>query len=240
MHPRLAIPLFFSKKYASRVLATFPIAYWKQGEGTGTDIIDSSGNGYDGTYTGVTWDGTQSPFSGPVPYYDGDNDFGDVYSDGFSSAFDLAEFTILIWGKVAASVWTDGSTHYALRFVRDANNNVQIYKPSNNRMIFSREGNSVVSSVDLIDAALFSGTNWFSFAISASEDADEVKAYVNGSQIGATQSSLGASAGSGLLDTLVSLGSANSTPTGGWDGYLSHAIVWDSPMTPDKLALMRT
>ena len=40
--------------YIDKVLSYSPIAYWPVNEAGGNDMFDQSGNGYDGTYTGVT------------------------------------------------------------------------------------------------------------------------------------------------------------------------------------------
>ena len=86
--------------YAADVLATSPIAYWKLNEGSGSTVEDSSGNGYDGSYTGVTWDG-ETFLGDAVPYFDGANDYANVYSAGLQSAVDFEEGCILAWCKVS-------------------------------------------------------------------------------------------------------------------------------------------
>lgn len=40
--------------YASEALADDPLAYWRLGEASGTSMLDSSGNGFDGAYVGGT------------------------------------------------------------------------------------------------------------------------------------------------------------------------------------------
>lgn len=52
-----------SESYVDEVLADAPLAYWTLGETTGTDIIDSSGNGYDGTIAGTYTLGAAGPGS---------------------------------------------------------------------------------------------------------------------------------------------------------------------------------
>lgn len=220
--------------YAKDVLATNPIAYWKLNEGSGSTIVDSSGNGYDGSYTGVTWDGTT--FLGDsVPYWDGTNDVGNVYSAGLASAFDLDEGCMLIWVKIASGTWSDSVFRAMMNFRRDGSNYVYIAKTNSTDIVqFFRSGNG---TTDIVNYTTSAPTDFFSMMLSWSVANDEFKAYFNGSQVGVTQTGLVASAGSGLDNTRATLGAATTAPGNVHDGYLSQSMVWDSPVDASKLAL---
>jgi hypothetical protein len=233
-----------SSLYSARVLATTPLRYNQLSEGSGTTIVDSGSNGYTGTYTGITWDAGQSPpMLGSVPFFDGTNDYGDLYSAAFGTAMNLDEFTFLLWLKVrAASVWTDGAARRILMISRNINNRFYIEKgSSNNNISFERTGNSTSKSVSVGSQ---SDTGWVCLAGSASVAgggllaAGESRFYKNGVQIGATQTGNIASAGSGLSSTATVIGATNTTPANIWDGYLGHLIIWNRPIDAEILALM--
>lgn len=226
---------YYQNAYASRVLATNPIAYWPLNEGSGSVIQDKSGNGYDGAYTGVTWDGTQFVKGGPVPFWDGANDYGDVYSAGFASAFDLDEGCILIWVKMAdASVWTDVTTRTLYLFQRDAGNRVFFNKlNSANEIRLRRTGNGTSQTLD----HTINNPDWFSVILSWSVMNDALKLYINGVQAETTQMGLLASVGSGLDSSATVLGAASQAPIQIHHGYLGNVAIYNRSIDNAILAL---
>lgn len=226
-----------AKRYANAVLATSPIAFWKLNEGSGSTIVDSSGNGYNGTYTGVTWDGTLSPVNEPVPYWDGVNDYGDVYSAGLSSAIDLNEGFMQIWVKVDSAFWTDGLNHYLFSFWADVNNRVQLIKTSTNNTLQARRVGGGTSQGAAIGSLSY--TDWFSFAMSWSVTGDALKAYINGVQVGTTKTGLATASGP-LLSTASQIGSLNTSPSTPHAGYLANPTLWNKPADADMIALVAT
>ena len=222
-----------SDAYAATVLAESPLAYLRMDEGSGATALDFSGNGHNGAYTGVTWDGTAPPMGGQAPYFDGVNDYLDMYSAGFAAAFDMDEGCVLIWMK--NDDWTNTPTDTALRIRRNAANEVKIFQGGvSGRVTYLHEGDNVVDSVT---EDSFSGTAWISAMISWSVADDELIAYKNGVQVGITQTGLIASTGSGLSTTQTIIGAADTGPAGQWAGYLAHCAVWTTPATAPIIAL---
>jgi hypothetical protein len=230
--------------YANRVLATSPLRYNKLNEASGTAIVDSSGNGYTGTYSGVTLANTDSPFvPDKAPFWDGANDYGNLYSAAFATAFNLDEFTIMLWSKVnSTAVWSDGATRRFFTIFRDASNFVRLGKSSTNgRLDVERTANGTAKNFGITG---LSDTNYFSIAVSCSVAgggllaAGEMKAYINGVQAGATSTGNVAGSGSGLSSTNTVLGAANTTPALVWHGWQSNLIIWNRPIDAAILALM--
>lgn len=222
--------------YDARVLATNPLRYNKLNETSGTAIVDSSGNAYTGTYSGVTLNSAASPFAPNfAPLWDGVNDYGNLYSAAFGTAFNLDEGCMIIWAKVsAAGVWTDAANRRIVEIARDSNNRVFAFKSSsNNNITVQRIGNTNVKSVSIT----ISTSDWFSLMLSWSVAGDYFKAYVNGVQQGATQTGLLASAGSGLLSTQTVIGSLSTTPSQIWSGYLANLIAFSSVENAARIAL---
>lgn len=163
--------------------------------------------------------------------------FIDVYSAGLNTDFSGAEGTIVIWGRMDASVWTDGATRFMGQVRVDGANFVYIRKQvANNTILFTRAGGGVTETVSL---AGINPTTYFMAAMTWSEVVDEVKAYymdiVNPfGQVGATATVLGAWAGN-LFNTSTNVGA--STEAGGsvWDGDLAHWAAWNTPLTSTEL-----
>lgn len=233
-----------SALYSARVLALSPMRYNKLDEASGTTMVDVGGSAFTGTYTGIAWGAGASPLQGgDAPFFDGTNDYANLYSAAFASAFNMDEYTVMLWVKMSALAdWTDGVAHTFLRLQRDASNEVRLSKNSNNTIRFLAIGGGTTKSIDLGSQ---SQTDWFCVALSRSIagggllSAGDTRAYKNGVQAGSTQTGSVAATGSGLNSTNTALGSLlNNSATSAQKGYLAHLIVWNSPMSNDKLALM--
>lgn len=97
-------------RYARRILVTRPqnlIGYWPMWEGNGVVSFDNSPNGYDGAYTGVTLaqpgigDGRYSAF------FDGVNDFNNIYSAGLANNNLLLNPGFETPGGGGADIWAN-------------------------------------------------------------------------------------------------------------------------------------
>ena len=226
-----------SESYRNRVLATNPLRYNPLSEGSGTTIIDYSGNGYTGTYSGIAWTPDFFPLRDAVPFWDGANDKGNLYSSTFATDFNLDEGCILLWVKPnSTSVWTDATNRYFLSLEMNANNALRLYKTSTNGFLRTdRRAGGVYHNADISGV---SDPYWHSYLLSWSVAANQLKVYRDGIQIGTTKTGLIASTGSGLGVAYCGLGSQRTDfVTGVWHGYLSHLVFWDTPATADIIAL---
>ena len=212
------------------------IALWPLSETSGTNADDKSLEGNDGTYTGVTLAATTFKNGDPAPQFDGANDFLDIYSAGFNADFNPAEFTLALWVKFASlSVWTDSTARHLAILRADASNRIFMQRTAvDNTIDISYRAGGTINNVSFTDAG--GNTDWFHLAVTVSATADELKAYYNFAQIGATQTT---------LDTWV--GALNSTRTllgagtqGGsvLDGYMAYAALWKTPLTAEQIAQM--
>lgn len=241
----------YSPEYIERVLATDPIGYWvldeKQGAIAWDQVTLRRLTARHGAHTGVTLyqpgigDGRTSPF------YDGATDFTDVYTASFRDAFALAnnddipgsevsEGAAAVWAKVdGAGVWTDGAQRYLLALYADANNLAAIRKEvANNRvtLIYVAGGIIEFQSIDGLTT-----TDWMHLGMTWSKSAGtgEVRYFLDGTQQGATDVSLGAWAEDLAVTTTV-VGSFNTAALFPWHGQLAHAAVWDRPLMPAEMA----
>lgn len=229
-----------SMAYTSKVVALAPIGYWPLAEAIGsTVVVDESGNGRNGVYkaagepilaqTGIG-DGRTSAL------FDGSNDFANVYTAGLSGAFNSAEGTIAIWFKVsAAGVWTDATARRSMFLQVDVNNRIRFEKTTTNNQLAGVYIAGGTTSTVLFTTAGPAG--WTHLALTWSKSADQMKFFVNGTQQGATQSGLGVWAGA-LSASGVTLGAATTAATQPTAGYLAHAAVWASVLTPTQIATL--
>ena len=228
--------------YAAKVLTTGPIAYWILGEAAGAIAVDQINSpAQDGAYTGVTLgqpgigDGNTSPF------FDGTNDFVNVFSAALNVAFDGSEGSLMAWGLVDnVGVWIDAISRHAITaFVDGANRAYQAkfnvanqiawqYVAGGVSEFFATGGHADIDWMNLI-------TTW---SVSAGVNG-EFKAFKNGIQEGATAVNLGVWVGN-LDPNNTAIGANNIAPTNPWHGNLAHCAIWDRPLTQAEITELAT
>jgi len=161
--------------------------------------------------------------------FDGTNDYVDVYSPELNSLFDPTKGTLLAFAKVSgAGVWTDGAYRTLTILQSDSNNKVQMQKSSvNNRLdwFYTAAG----TTRTFLNTSVTT-TDWFLVAITWDIEADEIKAYLNGVQNGATQTSPGTWVGN-LSSTLSVIGAKAVSPASVWDGLICHPVLFRDVLT---------
>lgn len=218
--------------YIEKVLSYGPIAYWPLNETSGVTAACQVNAAQNGTYTGVTLGQAGIGDGQTCPLFDGANDYADIQSATLASVFNGGEGSIVIWVKVSgAGVWTDGTTRFIMRIQPDPDNRVQMFRNAANNTLawLYRSGGTITQ----VKNAGYSAVNWFHLALTWAAVADEVKAYYNGTQAGATVNGLGVWAG---VPSLSVIGAATIPPINVWDGYLAHAAVWNRALTPAEIA----
>lgn len=227
-------------RYARRVLVTRPqnlIGYWPMWEGNGVVSFDNSPQGNDGAYTGVTLaqpgigDGRYSAF------FDGANDFNNIWSAGLVADFNGTEGALLIWARVAnAGVWTDGAVRYLLDLLADANNYIYIRKQAvANNFLVTYAANAILKQ----RFVAINTTEWMCWALTWSVIADEVRVYLDGIQQGATFNGLGVWVGN-LVNMATIIGAANTGPNNVWHGNGAHCALYNAALTPAEMAFVGT
>jgi len=195
-------------------------------------LVNSAQNG---TYTGVTLANSQSPFV--APYFDGVNDFVNIYSAALNTSFDTDELTINQFIlPYSSDFWTDGVGHTFVHISADGNNKVYMTKAGTNGRLECRYyGNVGGGAVDLVTVDGNSDTSWFMLSMTVSKTADELKFYKNGSQIGTTQTGLPTWQGA-LINTGCIIGAFATTPAFPHKGYLVHTTIFNTALSQPTLA----
>jgi hypothetical protein len=222
----------FAVDYAGDVLATNPFLYLKLNEGSGANALDSSGNGYNSPYIGVTWDGQIPPTGGEAPFFDGVNDSVDIFDGGFGADFDMDEGCVLLWVKPNdAGSWND-QFRAQFRIRRDANNYIAMDSSGDDLRVRHRGSGLAERSITKSVTGI---TAWQSFIFSWSVIGNEIEMVVDGVSEGTAVCD--ATAGIGLSAGATALGASGPAPISPWNGYLAQFAIWDTPITPAILAL---
>jgi hypothetical protein len=224
-----------------RALHTRPesiISAWFLDEVAGTVAHDLSGRRHNGTYVGVDL-GRQGIGDGRTsPYFDGTNDYVNIYSAALAAAFNAAEGTLLCWAKVSsAAVWTDATNRYIvmLMAVTGTDNCIYFRKAANvNQLILVYKAGGVSSSL------IYSCTrlDWVCLSMTWSKATDTVRHYVDG-LLRQTVSGLGTWAGA-LDPSFAVIGAYNTIPSGSYNGSAGSCVLWNCALSAQEVARVGT
>lgn len=232
-------PLFRSKAYYNSVLIGMkPLVYFPLDEVSGSAAKNwgTLGAASNGSHTGVDLHAVAGPKGGGAPYYDGVNDYTDIYSAAFAAAFNGQELSTFLWFRVYnVGVWTDGIGRRQAFLRADDNNRIWIDKMNTNNAIYL---GTRINSVTRAGSYATSTLEWIHAGLTISKSADEIKIYIMGSQYGATMN--GVETWSGALDpTYTVLGSYQSgSPVNQAYGYIAHFALWDRVLTPEEIQVL--
>lgn len=210
-------------------------AWWMLNENSGLVARDTSGYQADGVVSGVTWEVSEDLDNDFIAKFDGVNDLVNVYSAVLASKFSGLEGTVTFVARVsAAGVWTDGAGHILLLLgTASAANKIYIYKATtNNTLQFVHLGGVTTRTVTYTPV---SEVGWMRMAMTWSVSADEMKAYVNGVQVGATQTGLGVWTGD-LNSSQCILGALTLGGAGPWSGWLGRVRLWSKALSASEIA----
>jgi hypothetical protein len=225
-----------------------PIAHYKFDECEGNTVHDSSDNENHGTLTVTTsggntagigtcsvdnsaWgSGSEGKFGSSLNF-DGDGDYVDIYSTGFNTNFSGDRGSISLWAKVSdAGVWSDDTVRRMLYFQVDPDNLFVFQKLGTNDIELRREAGTVRSG----ETISITNTDWVMYTLTWDASSDEVKAYVNGLQRGATDNSLGTWSGNLSPSTTV-LGASSTSGTNSWSGQIDDVRIYNYALSPAQV-----
>ena len=209
------------------------IGLWRQNETSGATAVDISPQANNGAYTGVDLANAAGPDGTYVPYYDGTNDYLNIYSAGLNTDFSGAAGTILAWAKVSgAGAWADGVARSIVWMEVDANNQIYIQKSAGNNRVNYKYGAAGTSN--FYGVTSISPTGWVCYALTWSAAADKVIVYYNGVPQ-TTMATLGVWAGN-LSATKCTVGSTYTTPGSVWAGWIGPVAIWSKALTAGQIA----
>jgi hypothetical protein len=215
---------YSAESYADRVLALTPIAYYE----LNGDATDSSGNGYDGAATGATFGADGIGDDNTAATFDGTGDVIDI--SAIIGAFDPDLGSIVVWGKTSA--WADATARTLVSIAADGADSVSIGKTATtNQLQFLYRANSETENIAAVSSTLLAGsTAYFCAALTWDVSGDALKAYINGTQVGTTQTGLDAFDQS-LDPTLCAIGARTTAGASSWSGSIAHVAIFDRALT---------
>jgi hypothetical protein len=215
--------------YANKALGYSPIAGWPLREASGTNADNAEGTAaLDGTYSSDVsgWPVETGIGDGnTAPYFDGINNYVDVHSADLAALFNGLKGSLVIWGKGATGLWTDGNAHKIVRMFADGNNWFDITKSTTNgrlQFIYKAGGTQEVVNDDG-----HSETDFFCAGLTWDKTGDAVKAYFAGLQVGITQTGLGSWVGPLVASNCI-IGAQSDVPAILWKGPLAHCYLFDT------------
>lgn len=205
----------------------------------GSVAFDIGGRKFHGAHVGITPAQQGIGDGRTCPLYDGSNDFTNIHSTAFGSAFTVTmgqEGTFVALVKLAAAAtWTDGAVRRVLSMRVNAANNFFFRRTTtNNQLEFNYQAGGVTKQI--LDITLGGITDWLILGMTwslVSGGTGEFKAYggrfgLTVAQLGTTQTGLGTWVGS-LSATDCCIGAQNTTPAQVWSGYIAHAVLLNTP-----------
>lgn len=232
---------FNPQAYTNKVETVAPanlIAYWPLSDPVGSTVAtDASGNGRNGAYSNVTLGAAGIGDGRSAATFNGTTSYCNIYSASLATAWNGGEFTLAFWFRVAtAGIWVDGAVRRAMQIRVDANNLVLIAKSNSNNTL---QASYVAGGTSKTVGATTSSVEWLYAAVTVSKTPDQFIFYLNGTQIGSTQTALGAWTGA-LDSTLCNIGATNTTPANVWSGLIAHVALWNTPLSATQIATLAT
>jgi len=226
--------------YSDKVLSYGPLVYFPQWEPAGV-VSEELVNTWNGAYTGVDLGQPGIGDGNTSPWFDGANDYNDIWTAALQAAFNGSEGTAMVWARVNdVSVWTDGVIRYGINLQADVNNLLWICKRNLDNVVNWRYmAGGVPRNINL---GGLTTTDWMHWAITwsiSTPPTGELRAYYNGAQTGATQDNLGIWAGN-LDAALTCIGARDTGPASVWHGWLAHGAIWTSALPPEAILDLAT
>jgi hypothetical protein len=217
--------------YFRKVLNSGPIAYWPQWERSGGVAQCLVRRVQDGAYTGVTLGQPGIGDGNVCPFFDGLNDYTNIYSAALAAAFNGSEGAVFGWLRITNPVWNDGNNRFAISLRVDVNNWVYIRKNSSaDDLYFTYVAGGTAENL-LYGTGGFLG--WISVGLTWSKSAERVDYYYNGLPVG-FDVNLGNWVGAlGVGFTFIG---TQTAVTAMFQDYLAHWAIWDYALSPATIA----
>lgn len=228
----LGAPVGGGIPYFQRVINYAPIRYWPLWDLSGlsaTELIV----GDNGTYSAGVTLGANGIGDGKTGIAT-DADNVNLYSAALNASFNPALFSIMIWTQITnPGVWIDATNRWMFQLRADVNNRLYFYKTTtNNQVRFDYIAGGTNKNVVYSTSGPLT---YLSLLATVSKVADEMKFFVNGAQVGVTQTGLGNWVGA-LTSTVCTLAASNTSSASPNIGNLAHAVLWNKIVTPAEVA----
>ncbi|MGE0821974.1 MAG: LamG-like jellyroll fold domain-containing protein [Candidatus Binatia bacterium] len=205
------------------------VAHWRLDDGSGNVASDASGHGHSGALIArPTW--VSGKINGALSF-DGTSDY--VAANGAAADFNKSAGTIVAW---LYRTFPDTTTRYPtlVSIGAGVNDNVELfYFPRDDMFHFHYKGDGV-NDVVAVDAGEIPANRWVHIAMSWDTSADALKAYIDGRQMGTTQTTLGRWVGA---TNKAYIGSAINTGPSvtGWQGLVDDVQLYTRALSGSEI-----
>ena len=220
--------------YENRVLALEPIGYWKGDEGSGSDMLDSSGNGYDGSYTSVVltddniFPGTEAVF------FSGGSGYADMSgASGLDEAFNGLTGTAIMWVRQSGLPWTSGNRHTFMSFLGPSGREIVLRKgTTDNRVEFRYD----IGTISITLGFLTTTTNYFCVGARWETDGNQftVSIWYNGAK--QDEYTFSSSVLWDVDPTTMVFGADDTVPNNSSQTNVTHIQLYDRALTDAEIA----
>lgn len=222
--------------YSARVLSVRPashVAYWPLSERAVMPVW----NYLDVAANGVLVNGTRGlPGIGDGNFayqFNGTNSVLNFYSAAFASAFNGAAGTLALWFRFdPAAIFPPIATKSLLWLGSSFGNRVTLLVDTAGRLAFYYIAGNILKSV--VSAVLTAGA-WYLAMLTYDGVANQMRAFLQGAQVGATQVALGTWLGA-PVSTMCAVGATSPTGPAWFPGSVAHLSVWNAALTPAEVA----
>lgn len=181
-----------SPTYASKILAIPGVVYLPLTEVSGVAVAELSGRNVVGVATNVTWQDVDAPGKtmGKSPLFGATSLISLSVAALNAAGYNGAEFSMFAWVKNPG--WAVAQTITALQVDSDGNNRNFIRQAGANSLAWFEQAGATI-----LNASSSSGLNagWLNVGFTVSKAGDAKINYLNGAQVGATQTGVGVYAG---------------------------------------------
>lgn len=224
--------------YAGKVRSMRPghtIGYWPLWEASGSVAEDISGNGFHGAYSNVTLGATGIGDGHTAASFNGTSSYV-LLPTAAGAALNATTGTLLSWAKVAnAGVWTDATSRSIARIgpVTGSGSYAEHSKSAtSNRITTTYRGGGTVLA---INQSSVSDITWMCLAHTWDKNADQLKSYRGGVQIGSTATGLPTMT-SGTPIAII--GASVATPSALFAGSIAYVTLLDVVLSAAEIAAL--
>lgn len=205
-------------------------SYWALDDLSGTTAVNKVSATLNGSTSGATVNQNINDNIMKAYSLDGVNDYVDVYSAAFNTAFLPSRGTAFAF--INGTNLNNVTTRRVFFWSAAGSNFASITKTSTaNTLAWQYVANGTSKTVT---TGGFSSATWYFMALTWDTGADEVKAFINGTQSGSTQTGLGVWVGA-LASTTTVIGSSNNSGSQPWEGYLAHVAYCNTALSAATL-----
>lgn len=226
-------------QYARKVLATKPIAYWPLNEQSGAVARCLVNPAQNGTYVGVDLGQPGIGDGWTAPYFDGANDYCNVYSIRLRDTFPYAIGSLMVWFRMAEGAWADATDRQVLSFREGGANGVYVWKsPNVGRLILRfRSTTGILSSIINGNTS----TDWMNaimtWSLNTPAAGGAAQHYLDGIALNPPPDA--SIERFGLVDSIYTcIGALYTAPSQVMHGHVAHCAVWSKVLSAAEVAYL--